>query len=115
MVFRVYEGSKLMFELEKVHGIGEYQEQTRRVSDTEEDKLYLAPNEKVFLVVRPKTLEVRSDAKLSKVLREKYESVMESRYFGRGGIEIVPAGQLDEAELADLVRLSYNLTMELED
>jgi hypothetical protein len=35
---------------------------------------------------------------------------MESRYFGRGGIEIVPAGQLTTDELMDLIRLSYNLT-----
>lgn len=99
--------------LAEISGIGEYTERKRRVSDTEEDALYLAPNEKVFLVIRPKTIEVRCDSKLSKVLREKYESVMESRYFGRGGIEIVPSGQLEEAELQDLVRLSYNLTKEL--
>ena len=68
---------------------------------------------KAFLVMRPKTIEVRCDAKLSKVLREKYETVMESRYFGRGGVEIVPSGQLSEEELEDLVRLSYNLTREL--
>ena len=55
-------------------------------------------------------MEVRCDQKLSDLLKGKYESVMESRYFGRGGIEIVLAGQLSEAELADLVRLSYNIT-----
>jgi predicted DNA-binding protein (MmcQ/YjbR family) len=38
---------------------------------------------------------------------------MESRYFGRGGVEIVPSGQLEDAELEDLVRLSYNMTKEL--
>ena len=97
-------------DLAKVSGIGEYAAQKRKVNDSEEDTLYLTPNEKVFLVVRPKTIEVRCDSKLGKVLREKYESVMESRYFGRGGIEIVPSGQLEEAELQDLVRLSYNLT-----
>lgn len=99
--------------LAETSGIGEYSAQKRRVSGSEEDTLYLAPNEKVFLVVRPKTIEVRCDGKLSKVLREKYESVMESRYFGRGGIEIVPSGQLEETELQDLVRLSYNLTKDL--
>lgn len=99
--------------LAETSGIGKYSMQKRKVNDSEEDTLYLAPNEKVFLVVRPKTIEVRCDGKLSKVLREKYESVMESRYFGRGGIEIVPSGQLEEAELQDLVRLSYNLTKDL--
>lgn len=48
------------------------------------------------------------------MLRERYESVMESRYFGRGGIELVPSGQLTDEEIADLVRLSYNLTVEKE-
>ena len=57
-------------------------------------------------------MEVRTDNKLSKLLREKYESVMESRYFGRGGIEIVNSGQLDFDEICDLVRLSYRLSEE---
>lgn len=65
-------------------------------------------------MVRPKTIEVRCDEKLGRVLRERYESVMESRYFGRGGIELVPSGQLTDEEIADLVRLSYNLTVEKE-
>ena len=94
----------MVFDISKISGIGEYsvkQEKTR--------ELYLK-GEKVFLVVYPNTMEVRCDNKLSKLLQAKYESVMESRYFGRGGIEIVCAGQLADAELEDLVRLSYNLT-----
>ena len=62
---------------------------------------------------RKNTIEVRTDNKLRDLLREKYESVMESRYFGKGGIEIVNAGQLDDEEIKDLVRLSYNLTREI--
>lgn len=99
-----------MIDVEKIHGIGEYTVETKG-----EDKLYRVPEGKVFLVLRPKTIEVRSDQKLAKLLREQYETVMESRYFGRGGVEIVPSGQLEEAELEDLVRLSYNLTMELKE
>lgn len=97
-----------MIEVEKIHGIGEFTREQKG-----EDVFYSVPDGKVFLVVRPKTIEVRSDQKLVKLLREQYESVMESRYFGRGGIEIVPSGQLEESELEDLVRLSYNLTAEL--
>lgn len=97
----------VILDVAKVGGIGEYTEAKRG-----EDILYSVPEGKVFLVVRPKTVEVRCDAKLSRVLREKYETVMESRYFGRGGVEIVPSGQLAEDELEDLVRLSYNLTKE---
>lgn len=40
---------------------------------------------------------------------------MESRYFGRGGIEIVDSGQLTQEEIEDLVRLSYNLTLVMEE
>ncbi len=69
---------------------------------------------RAFLVVNKHTIEVRTDEKLRKLLIQKYESVMESRYFGRGGIEIVNSGQLKEDEIEDLVRLSYNLTKEME-
>lgn len=99
-----------MIDLKKISGIGEYTEAKRG-----EDTLYSVIDGRVFLVVRTKTIEVRCDKKLSELLREKYETVMESRYFGRGGIEIVPSGQLEENELEDLVRLSYNLTMEERD
>ena len=67
--------------------------------------------DKVFLVVNKNTIEVRCDDKLSQVLQERFESVMESRYFGRGGIEIVPSEQLPEQEINDLIRLSYDLTI----
>ena len=97
-----------MIDLEKIAGVDEY---TR--AEKEGDKLYSVPEGKVFLVVGPKTLQVRCDGKLSRLLMEQYETVMESRYFGRGGIEIVPSGQLSDEEIEDLVRLSYNLTMEL--
>ena len=104
-----------MIEIEKISGIGEFT--TRKHGAEGEDVVYEVPAAseagKAFLVLRPKTVEVRCDGKLSKVLREKYETVMESRYFGRGGVEIVPSGQLSEEELEDLVRLSYNMTREM--
>lgn len=102
-----------MLEIEKITGIGEYGKEVRKHGD-EEDLIYQVPSGKAFLVARPKTIEVRCDEKLCRVLRERYESVMESRYFGRGGIELVPSGQLTDEEIADLVRLSYNLTVEKE-
>lgn len=101
-----------MIKVAEIGGVGEFVEKTH--GEDGEDKVFEAPNGKVFLVERPKTLEVRCDFKLSKLLKEKYETVMESRYFGRGGIEIVPSGQLDEKEIEDLIRLSYNLTTEAE-
>ena len=113
----------------EMSGLGEFGDQERRVGGGAgrraeradegaglfEHIYYTVPGEKVFLVVRPKTLEVRCDEKLGRVLREKYETVMVSRYFGRGGIEIVPSGQLTEAEIEDLVRLSYNLSSKSEE
>lgn len=111
----------------EMSGLGEFGVQERRVDGGAgrqpgrpgegagliEHIYYTVPGEKVFLVERAKTLEVRCDEKLGRVLREKYETVMVSRYFGRGGIEIVPSGQLTEAEIEDLVRLSYNLSCEM--
>ena len=91
-------------DIKNVTGIGPYELKTE-----EHRELYLK-DDKVFLVKNKNTIEVRTNRELAKLLEEKYESVMESRYFGRGGIEIVLAGQLDEKELEDLVRLSYNLS-----
>ena len=69
---------------------------------------------KVFLVKNKNTIEVRTDEKLGKVLVQKYESVMKSRYFGKNGIEIVDSGQLEDSEIEDLIRLSYNLSKEIQ-
>lgn len=98
----------MVFELSKVTGIGEYDKKTEKGDD-----FYNVPDGKVFLVVRKNTIEIRTDNKLGKLLQEKYESVMESRYFGRGGIEIVLSGQLKDGEVNDLVRLSYDLTKKI--
>ena len=95
----------MVFDISKVTGIGEY------TTKTEKDRELYFRGSLAFLVLHSNTIEVRCDARLSENLKAKYESVMESRYFGRGGIEIVLAGQLDERELCDLVRLSYNLTV----
>ena len=119
----------MVFDLSKVSGIGEYIEAEETVGEGDDaekitvykvatlDKAdvadspdYVDEGPRAFFVERKNTIEVRTDAKLRDLLREKYESVMESRYFGRGGVEIVLAGQLSETELADLVRLSYNLS-----
>lgn len=117
----VYAGAE-MIEVEKISGIGEFTK--RKHGEEGEDWVFEVPavpgvseaggaRGKAFLVLRPKTIEVRCDGKLSKFLREKYETVMESRYFGRGGVEIVPSGQLSKEELEDLIRLSYNMTQKM--
>lgn len=104
-----------MIKVEDISGIGQFVVSQRKDEKKTEseifDQIFSVPNGKAFLVIRPKTVEVRCDGKLRNLLREKYESVMESRYFGRGGIEIVDSGQLAQEEIEDLVRLSYNLTL----
>ena len=100
----------------EMSGLGEFGVQERRVGGAAgliEHIYYTVPGEKVFLVERAKTLEVRCEENLGGVLREMFETVLVSRYFGGGGIEIVPSGQLTEAEIEDLVRLSYNLSREM--
>ena len=94
----------MVFDVSKVSGISDY------TKKAEKERTLYYKNEKVFLVVNKNTIEVRCDKELAKTLQEQYESVMESRYFGRGGIEIVLANQLSSEEVQDLVRLSYNLT-----
>ena len=111
------------FDISKVSGIGDYHTERATLGkgdDTEEVIIYRVPEEnpttssaKPFLILRKNTLEVRTDAKLRDLLREKYESVMESRYFGKGGVEIVNSGQLSTDELNDLVRLSFNMSKEI--
>lgn len=76
----------------------------------EKDRILYLKDDKTFLVINKNTIEIRCDHELSKNLQEKYESVMQSRYFGKGGIEIVPTNQLTKEELSDLIRLSYDLT-----
>ncbi len=95
----------MVFDVAKISGLGEF-----TIQRDKDRELYLK-NGRTFLVMHRNTIEIRCDNKLSNLLREKYESAMESRYFGRGGLEIVLAGQLSSTELADLVRLSYNLTV----
>lgn len=103
------------FLIDKVGGIGKFTKKALVTHDGGgEGELFLAPNGKVFLVDRVKTVEVRTDKNLSRLLREQYESVMISRYFGNGGIEIVMSGQIPLDEIYDMVRLSYNLTKDLE-
>ena len=94
----------MVFDLSQVTGIGEYTEKP------EKERTIYNKGDKAFLVINKNTIELRTDDKLAKLLEEKYESVMESRYFGRGGIEIVTSGQLSAEEVDDLIRLSYNLT-----
>lgn len=94
----------MVLDVSKITGIGPYE-----VKQEKDRELYFK-NQLAFLVVHRNTIELRCDPQLSENLKQKYESVMESRYYGKGGIEIVLAGQLSPREIEDLIRLSYNLT-----
>lgn len=94
----------MVFNISEITGIGDYTQKNEK-----ERTLYFK-DDKVFLVINKNTIEIRTDDKLGKLLCEKYESVMQSRYFGRGGIEIVLTSQLSISDLNDLVRLSYSLS-----
>ena len=70
--------------------------------------------EKICVVIEkdtnPLRIELRCDYKLSKLLQERYESVMESRSLGKNGIEVICSGQLSEEELHDLIRHAYEVS-----
>ena len=104
-----------MIEVEKISGLGPFIKEAEKLDEYNSRDLYkIESNNKAFLVINKNTMEFRTDDKLGKLLINKYESVMESRYFGRGGLEIVSsADQLEPTELEDLIRLSYNLTAKL--
>ena len=94
----------MVFDISKISGISDYK------AKTEKHRQLYFKSDKAFLVVNKTTIEVRCDPLLSENLKTKYETVMESRYFGKGGVEIVLANQLSPDEIEDLIRLSYNLT-----
>ncbi|MBR2587279.1 hypothetical protein IKE71_02815 [Candidatus Saccharibacteria bacterium] len=98
--------------IKRISGLGNFSKTTEKLDNYSSRDIFYPENvEKPFLILNKSTLELRTDQKLGKLLIDKYESVMESRYFGRGGIEIVSqTDQLKPTELEDLIRLSYNLT-----
>lgn len=94
----------------QISGIGTF-ETVEESLDSSHSRLLFKVDDRAFLVVSKNTFELRCDHRLKSLLIAKYESVMESRYFGRSGIELVAsAHQLSPAEVADLIRLSYRLT-----
>lgn len=102
-------------ELSKISGLGPFTKQTEKLDNYSSRDIFFPENsDKPFLIVNKNTIELRTDAKLGQLLIDKYESVMQSRYFGSRGLEIVTsADQLSSAELEDLIRLSYNLSKNL--
>ena len=69
---------------------------------------------KLFAIIaddsKPLRLSLRCDPLLAKTLREKYESVLPGYHLNKKHWNtILCTGQLDDEEIKDLARLSYNL------
>ena len=82
----------------------------------EDGKEIFRRGEKVFLVLYlksdPVRMEVRIDRNLRRLLVGKYESVSGGRLLGRNGAEVIASGQLEDGEVLDLVRLSFELSVD---
>ncbi len=85
----------------------------REVAPGEKHRIFCR-GERIFCVIskgyEPVRLDLRCDSKLAKTLQERYESVMQSRVLGRGGIEVLCTGQLEASDVLDLVRHSYEMS-----
>ena len=69
---------------------------------------------KLFAIIaddsKPLRLSLKCDPLLAKTLREKYESVLPGYHLNKKHWKtILCTGQLDDEEIKDLARLSYNL------
>ena len=106
--------------LELARGLGEVKEEMVEAEQGQGEKtLRVLKREgegehegRIFLVVWegtvPLRIEVKCDEKLGKLLKGKYESVLDSKTLGRGGIEVICSGQLSDEEVVDLVKFSWN-------
>lgn len=65
----------------------------------------------VYRDSRPLRVSLRCDRSLSKLLRDKYETVLPAEHLNKKyWITIICSGQLPEEEIFDLLRHSYQLT-----
>ncbi|MFZ1361266.1 MAG: MmcQ/YjbR family DNA-binding protein [Candidatus Saccharimonadales bacterium] len=72
------------------------------------------PDGKIVAIVvedsKPLRVSLKCDPKLAENLREKYESVLPGHHLNKKHWNtIICSGQLTDAEIFDLTRLSYNL------
>lgn len=79
-----------------------------------EDVAVYKVKDKMFALIpeksKPVRISLKADPNLSKVLREKYESVMPGYHLNKKHWNtIVLTGQLSWDEIKDLIRHSYNL------
>jgi predicted DNA-binding protein (MmcQ/YjbR family) len=78
--------------------------------------VYKATNDKMFALIAEKSdpvrLSLKGDPQLNQLLRDKYESVSPGWHLNKKHWNtILVTGQLNDAELQDLIRHSFELVM----
>ena len=78
----------------------------------EENSRAFLLGENLFAIIHqnsaPLKIDLKIDANLAKLLREKYESIARAPHLdGRFWVEILATGQLGESDVRDLIRHSY--------
>jgi len=79
--------------------------------------VYKAGNDKMFALISegsdPLKISLKGDPNLNELLREKYESVLPGYHLNKKHWNtILLTGQLDDKEVKDLIRHSFNLVVE---
>jgi predicted DNA-binding protein (MmcQ/YjbR family) len=82
----------------------------------ENTAVYKAPNNKMFALVTqasdPIRLSLKGDPQLNELLRDKYETVLPGWHLNKKHWNtIILTGQLDDNEIKDLIRHSYQLVI----
>lgn len=76
--------------------------------------VYRAANDKLFALIaegsNPLRISLKCDPNLAELLRDKYESVLPGYHLNkRHWITVLVTGQLDDDEIRDLIRHSFEL------
>ena len=104
----------MLFEKDIVKDLQAFEDISEKTAGEKDELRVFERGEKICVVIEkgtnPLRIELRCDYKLSKLLQERYESVMESRSLGKNGIEIICSGQLSDDEVHDLIRHAYEVS-----
>lgn len=79
-----------------------------------ETAVYRAANDKLFALIaegsQPLQISLKCDPNLAELLRDKYESVLSGYHLNkRHWITVLVTGQLEDDEIRDLIRHSFEL------
>jgi predicted DNA-binding protein (MmcQ/YjbR family) len=82
----------------------------------EDTAVYKAENDKMFALISegtdPLRLSLKGDPQLNELLREKYETVLPGWHLSKKHWNtLILTGQLDDQEVKDLIRHSYELVI----